>query len=257
MRTLILLAPLVLLAGAHGVQQKAPAQQATVAPEQKKLDELVERLNKKRKEVNEAYDKATTDDERKKVLDGMPGEDFVSAFKALAVEIKGTDAAARAWMWVLQLDLKHGEKPEEIVDLLLSEHMDCEVLADLASYLQSEVLGAAQTLETLQAMIDGSANKKVQASALYAKGSLQLAAKSESVRAEGRKCLERVAAEYPGIDSGRGTYAERASGFLFELDHLQIGKAAPDFEATDENGVKWKLSDYRGKVVVVDFWGFW
>ena len=25
----------------------------------------------------------------------------------------------------------------------------------------------------------------------------------------------------------------------------------------DENGVSWKLSDYRGKVVVVDFWGFW
>jgi cytochrome oxidase Cu insertion factor (SCO1/SenC/PrrC family) len=64
-------------------------------------------------------------------------------------------------------------------------------------------------------------------------------------------------AEYQGIDSGRGTYAERAAGHLFELDHLQIGKLAPDFEATDENGVKWKLSDYRGKVVVVDFWGFW
>jgi peroxiredoxin len=32
---------------------------------------------------------------------------------------------------------------------------------------------------------------------------------------------------------------------------------APDFEAVDENGAAWKLSDYRGKVVVVDFWGNW
>jgi cytochrome oxidase Cu insertion factor (SCO1/SenC/PrrC family) len=34
-------------------------------------------------------------------------------------------------------------------------------------------------------------------------------------------------------------------------------QTAPDFEAVDENGVKFKLSDYRGKVVVLDFWGFW
>jgi hypothetical protein len=40
-------------------------------------------------------------------------------------------------------------------------------------------------------------------------------------------------------------------------DHLQVGKEAPEFEATDENGAKWKLSDYRGKVVVLDFWGIW
>jgi peroxiredoxin len=32
---------------------------------------------------------------------------------------------------------------------------------------------------------------------------------------------------------------------------------APDFEASDENDVKFKVSDYRGKVVVLDFWGFW
>ncbi|MFM7298716.1 MAG: peroxiredoxin family protein, partial [Planctomycetota bacterium] len=30
-----------------------------------------------------------------------------------------------------------------------------------------------------------------------------------------------------------------------------------DFEATDTDGVKFKLSDYRGKVVMLDFWGFW
>ena len=44
---------------------------------------------------------------------------------------------------------------------------------------------------------------------------------------------------------------------LPELDHLQIGMHVPDFEAVDQDGVKFKLSDYAGKVVVVDFWGFW
>jgi cytochrome oxidase Cu insertion factor (SCO1/SenC/PrrC family) len=36
-----------------------------------------------------------------------------------------------------------------------------------------------------------------------------------------------------------------------------IGKVAPDIEGVDVDGKKFKLSDYRGKVVVLDFWGDW
>jgi len=38
---------------------------------------------------------------------------------------------------------------------------------------------------------------------------------------------------------------------------LEIGKVAPEIEAEDVYGVPFKLSDYRGKVVVLDFWGDW
>ena len=37
----------------------------------------------------------------------------------------------------------------------------------------------------------------------------------------------------------------------------KVDEPAPDFEAVDQDGVKFKLSDYRGKVTVVDFWGEW
>ena len=38
---------------------------------------------------------------------------------------------------------------------------------------------------------------------------------------------------------------------------LAIGKLAPEISGVDVDGRKFKLSDYRGKVVVLDFWGDW
>ena len=40
-------------------------------------------------------------------------------------------------------------------------------------------------------------------------------------------------------------------------EDLAIGKLAPEISGVDVDGRKFKLSDYRGKVVVLDFWGDW
>ncbi len=36
-----------------------------------------------------------------------------------------------------------------------------------------------------------------------------------------------------------------------------IGEEAPEIEGVDLDGVEFKLSDYRGKVVMLDFYGDW
>jgi peroxiredoxin len=38
---------------------------------------------------------------------------------------------------------------------------------------------------------------------------------------------------------------------------LRLGGEVPDFAFTDFNGKKRKLSDFRGKYVLIDFWGLW
>ena len=77
-------------------------------------------------------------------------------------------------------------------------------------------------------------------------------------KAQARKLFAELEKRFGALASPMGkTYAVLAQSFLFELDHLQLGMQVPDFEATDETGAKFKLSDYAGKVVVVDFWGFW
>jgi hypothetical protein len=53
------------------------------------------------------------------------------------------------------------------------------------------------------------------------------------------------------------TIGDAAKGTLFELRYLTIGKAAPEIAGEDVDGTRFKLSDYRGKVVLLDFWGNW
>ena len=38
---------------------------------------------------------------------------------------------------------------------------------------------------------------------------------------------------------------------------VDVGQLAPEIEGADVDGRTFKLSDYRGKVVVLDFWGDW
>jgi thiol-disulfide isomerase/thioredoxin len=75
---------------------------------------------------------------------------------------------------------------------------------------------------------------------------------------EAESLLQLVIAKYADVPSGRpGTLGERATTALGELQRLAVGKPAPEIEGEDADGKHFKLSDYRGKVVVLDFWGHW
>lgn len=56
---------------------------------------------------------------------------------------------------------------------------------------------------------------------------------------------------------GEEAIGDLAKAELFEIRHLAIGRAAPEIEGEDLDGKPFKLSDYKGKVVVLDFWGHW
>jgi hypothetical protein len=69
--------------------------------------------------------------------------------------------------------------------------------------------------------------------------------------------FEQAAEKYGDVKlSGGDTVAERAKGELFAIRNLSVGKEAPDIEGEDQDGKRFKLSDYRGKVVLLDFWSF-
>jgi hypothetical protein len=50
------------------------------------------------------------------------------------------------------------------------------------------------------------------------------------------------------------TAGDEARPILFEIRHLGIGKTMPELEGEDLDGKALKLSDHKGKVVLLDFW---
>lgn len=84
---------------------------------------------------------------------------------------------------------------------------------------------------------------------------------ADELASAAEKAFEAVAREFGECElPGRGekqTVADACKVELFELRNLRVGKTAPDIEGEDTDGVKFKLSDYRGKVVLLDFWADW
>lgn len=73
-----------------------------------------------------------------------------------------------------------------------------------------------------------------------------------ATKAKGLAVLRGVAVRHADSE-----YGKRASNSVFELENLQIGMVAPEIVGADVDGNAMKLTDFRGKVVVLDFWGFW
>ena len=73
--------------------------------------------------------------------------------------------------------------------------------------------------------------------------------------AEVEAVFEQAAEKYGDVKLAfGGTVGDNAKMELFAIRHLAVGKEAADIEGPDQNGVRFKLSDYRGKVVLLYFW---
>jgi thiol-disulfide isomerase/thioredoxin len=79
--------------------------------------------------------------------------------------------------------------------------------------------------------------------------------------AEADALLDRIVSEFGSVaapyEQDRRALADIARGELFARRNLAVGKLAPDIEGRDHEGKAFRLSDYRGKVVLLTFSGNW
>lgn len=74
-------------------------------------------------------------------------------------------------------------------------------------------------------------------------------------RKESEKLLVEAADKYAEVKTAfDGTVGRKAKSELFDLRYLSVGKPAPEITGFDQDGKPFKLSDSKGKVVLLDFW---
>ncbi|HJP02985.1 MAG TPA: hypothetical protein QF764_14560 [Planctomycetota bacterium] len=233
----------------------APLQDAESA----KVDGLVEQLNVEYEEALDAHRLALKGAEglkaRRALRKAHPAREFLPRF-----EILGLEGGGKAWMWIIAQCRVAGVERKQIGALkdrcftrLCAEHSGAEWFGEVLERLRREerAIGDERVRELLGGVITDGASEASRAGALYQLARLEFGG-DEQGEARGLALFERLIEEYPET-----TYAEDAARALFQSRYLAIGKTPPDFETTDADGVAFRLSDYRGKIVVVDFWGFW
>lgn len=118
--------------------------------------------------------------------------------------------------------------------------------------------------DTLKKILEKADKPRVKAAAAMALGQ-SLVARTESpgndpketekAGAEAEKYLAMAADLYGKADAAPQKQAAERELKAFQT--LRVGKEAPEIKGPDLDGKEFKLSDYRGKVVLLDFWGDW
>jgi hypothetical protein len=195
--------------------------------------------------------------------------EFSNRFRALADANLKTPVAAQALEWVVQND-RATSNAYHAVEQLITDHGSSVELGRACSTLPYD--GSAHAEELLERIRTQSPSPGVRGRATFALAECWMLAseRQTALDAHGARlsCVECANRADGLLDEVARTYADEeyfanrtlgdaARVTLLQLRRVAIGKIAPEIDAEDLDGVRFKLSDYRGKVVVLDFWGHW
>lgn len=269
---------------AFGCLAASPAWAGDDPPAAQKRDEKsvsasedYQALLKQYRNAEEAFNKAiqdakTPEQQNRVFQEKYPKPDqYTRQFLAIAETYPQAPESIDALVWVAT---HAGGLPdaEKALTMLRRDHVASDKLGPLCQQLVYNQLPASEPF--LREVLEKNPNHDIQGIACYAlartlkskaeqpQGGLVnlLRRRPEGAKppaAESEEMFERVVTKYGNVKYGRGTLGASAKGELFEIRNLAVGKTAPEIEGQEIAGKPMKLSDYKGKVVVLDFWGNW
>lgn len=151
---------------------------------------------------------------------------------------------------------------QEALKMLGTTFADRAGIAEAVKQLEYHGLPAEPVLK---AVIEKNTHRDEKAAALYALGAIHFKnfdASADRVSAAASKskaleCFQQLYADYEDVTIQGFKLSDTVAKMFFEMTSLQVGCEAPEIEGKDADGVSFKLSEYRGKYVIVIFWGGW
>lgn len=246
-----LLLPALLFGGTEAAATPAPTLlvRATADGFKELAAEYDEAVTKWRTSIDATEDRNA----RAELRRNHPAKGYWERFESLS---KAGDGQATLWLATHLKDkgLKASERgplATGYFETLFATHVEAEWFGEaIAALMQEDKVEGAAKVSLLRLAVAGAKAPTSRAPAMFGLGSLLHGA--DATKAEGEQLLQAVAKEYP--KTAWGTLAKGI--FITEAD-LEVGKVAPDFYGESIDGFGFSLSDYRGKVVLLDFYGFW
>jgi len=153
---------------------------------------------------------------------------------------------------------------EKAVDRLIEKYPDHAALEQVCQALGRG--GSPESVATLKHILDKSGKPAVKAAAALALGRNLVSQtddlgdkpeEADKAVAEAERYLKTAAEQLGPGDTPQHKQVDQELKTLKSLKSLRVGKEAPEITGADLDGKEFKLSDYRGKVVLLDFWGNW
>jgi hypothetical protein len=223
---------------------------------QERYERLVREYEQAVNDRAKAFQKAKTDVDRKAVLKmSPPATRFAAGMLKLAEDYPKQPAALDAIVWIVR-NAPSSQEAHKAIEAFTRDHAKSDNLQSLCFSLASS--GTEDCASLLRIISAANPHKEVKAKASFSLAQCLMRSPNAKSHKEADDLLEGVRKDYADVlYDGRKTLGEAAKGLLFELRNLQVGMKAPEIEGADIDGKKFKLSDYRGKVVVLHFWGSW
>ena len=219
---------------------------------------LLGEFGQQRLAYSKAYREAKTAADRVKVRQELypKPEKLAGKFLVLAKEHPDDPVAVQALVWVVS-NVRIGRAPAEAIDLLIENNIEDKAMVAVCQRLMRNTSPPARRL--LEQVLEKNPLREAKGQACFGlmMQSKYAARANPAKEADVKKFAERVIKDFADLKHYRGTIGEAAKRELYEVQNLGIGKTAPEIAGEDIDGVKFKLTDYRGKVVVIDFWGDW
>ena len=194
---------------------------------------------------------AKTDEERGELVrpDGK-----VTACEVLELVKMAPDdpVSLKAVLWVARAGGRDEEVFGDVAAVVKNHYVSKEGIEDLC--LMMVYVGGDKSVGLLEHIRKKSDHKPARGAATYALAQMRA---RDGKAGEAEKLYEKVVEEFADAEVRGKPLSEMAEGELFVIRNLAVGKEAPEIEGEKADGKPFKLSDYRGKVVVLDFFGHW